>query len=485
MARHGVTSHRAEQFLAATSYAGPMESFDFDLVVIGAGSGGVAASRRAAALGARVALCEAGRVGGTCVLRGCVPKKLLVYGSHFRDDLEDAAGFGWQIDGARLNWPALIAAKDRELARLNGVYLSMLRDSGVHLFNGWGRIVDRHTVEVEHDGTRQRLHGRYLLIATGSSPHKPEIPGADLGITSDEALSLPQLPERAVIVGGGYIGVEFAGIFSRAGAKVTQVVRCGAVLRGFDDELRFAYDQELRKRGVTLRTGESVVGVERDDHQTLQLVLGSGERIATDLVLFATGRRPNTAGLGLADVGIELRRGASGHSAIVVSPYSETSVDNIYAIGDCTDRLNLTPVAIAEGRAVAATLFGGQPSRFEYTNVATAVFGAPPLACVGMTEEQARQGGRAVDVYATRFRPMKHTLSGRDTQTLIKLIVDRQSQRVLGCHMLGADSPEIIQALAVAITCGATKSQFDATVALHPTVAEEFVLLRQPRASAE
>ncbi len=462
-----------------------METLDFDLVVIGAGSGGVAASRRAAALGARVALCEAGRVGGTCVLRGCVPKKLLVYGSHFRDDLDDALGFGWQIDGARLDWPTLIAKKDRELDRLNGIYLSLLRDSGVQLFNGWGRLLDGHTVEVRSDTGSQRLRGRYVLIATGSSPHKPEIPGAELGITSDEALSLPRLPQRATIVGGGYIGVEFAGIFSRAGAQVTQVVRCDAVLRGFDEELRRAYGTELQKRGITLRTGETVTAIERSaDASHLQLVLGSGERIASDEVLLATGRRPNTAGLGLADVGVELRRGPSGHGAIVVSPELCTTVDSIFAIGDCTDRVNLTPVAIAEGRAVAATLFGGQPTRVDLRHVATAVFGAPPLASVGLTEEQAREGGRAIDVYATRFRPMKHTLSGRDTQTLIKVIVDRDSGRVLGCHMIGADSPEIIQALAVAITCGATKAQLDATIALHPTAAEEFMLLRQPRASA-
>ena len=484
MTRQGGTSHRARQFLGPASYAERMEPLDFDLVVIGAGSGGVAASRRAAALGARVALCEAGRVGGTCVLRGCVPKKLLVYGSHFRDDLDDAAGFGWQIDGARLDWPTLIAAKDREINRLNGVYLSMLRDSGVQLFNGWARLLDRHTVEVVADGKSQRLRGRYLLVATGSSPHKPEIPGAELGITSDEALSLRSLPARVIIVGGGYIGVEFAGIFSRAGAHVTQVVRCDAVLRGFDEELRQAYGTELAKRGITLRTGEQVAAVERSaDASHLHLLLGSGERIASDVVLFATGRRPNTLGLGLADAGVALR-GPSEHGAIVVSEESRTAVDNIFAIGDCTDRLNLTPVAIAEGRAVAATLFGGQPSRVDHRNVATAVFGAPPLACVGLTEEQARQGGHTIDVYATRFRPMKHTLSGRDTQTLIKLIVDRPSGRVLGCHMIGADAPEIMQALAIAITCGATKAQFDATIALHPTAAEEFVLLRPPRTVA-
>lgn len=463
-----------------------MSTFDLDLLVIGAGSGGVAASRRAAALGARVAICEAGRVGGTCVLRGCVPKKLLVYGSHFRDDLDDAAGFGWQIGSAHLDWPALIAAKDRELDRLNGIYLAMLRDSGVQLVPGWGRIVDPHTVEVQHDGQSQRLRARYLLVATGSSPHKPEIPGADLGITSDEALSLPQLPRRAVVVGGGYIGVEFAGIFSRAGVQVTQVVRCDSVLRGFDEELRIAYNDELRKRGITLRTGAGLVAVERAaDASHLQLVLDAGERIATDLVLFATGRRPNTAGLGLAEVGITLRNTASGHGAIAVSADSRTTVDSIYAIGDCTDRLNLTPVAIAEGRAVAATLFGGQPTHVDHRNVATAVFGAPPLACVGLSEEQAKARGHRIDVYATRFRPMKHTLSGRDTRTLIKLVVDRESQRVLGCHMIGADAPEIIQALAIAITCGATKAQFDATIALHPTAAEEFVLLRQPRPDAK
>jgi glutathione reductase (NADPH) len=287
------------------------------------------------------------------------------------------------------------------------------------------------------------------------------------------------------VIGGGYIGVEFAGIFSRAGVEVTQIVRCDTVLRGFDEELRHAYGLELKKRGITLRTGEQTVAIERSpDASHLQIVLASGQRIATDLVLFATGRRPNTLGLGLAEVGVQQRGGPTGHGAIAVSPESRTSVDNIYAIGDCTDRVNLTPVAIAEGRAVAAALFSGQPGGIDYRNIATAVFGAPPLACVGMTEEQAREGGREIDVYATRFRPMKHTLSGRDTQTLMKLIVDRASGRVLGCHMIGADAPEIIQALAITLTCGATKAQFDATIALHPTAAEEFVLLRQPRPSS-
>lgn len=461
-----------------------MHDFDFDLLVVGAGSGGVAASRRAAALGARVGLIEAGRVGGTCVLRGCVPKKLLVYGSHFRDDLEDAAGFGWSVSGASLDWSKLVAAKDREVSRLNGVYLKMLADSGVHLLFGWGRIVDPHTVEIQGDGGSQRLRARYLLLATGSSPVKLAIPGAELGITSDEALSLPALPRRAVIVGGGYIGVEFAGILSRAGVQVSQVVRCDNILRGFDNELRTAYAAELRARGITLLTGETPIAIEPtavSDASELQVVLRGGSRLATDLVLFATGRRPNTADLGLAEVGVALRGAPGGAGAIAVDPHSRTSVESIYAIGDCTDRLNLTPVAIAEGRAVAATLFGGQPTTIDHRNVATAVFGAPPLATVGLSEEQARAKGGEIDVYVSRFRPMKHTISGRDTRTLIKVVVDRQTGRVLGCHMLGADAPEIIQALAVAIRCGATKAQFDTTIALHPTAAEEFVLLREPR----
>ncbi len=463
-----------------------MHDFDFDLLVLGAGSGGVAASRRAAALGARVGLVEAGRVGGTCVLRGCVPKKLLVYGSHFRDDLEDAAGFGWSVSQASLDWSKLVAAKDREVSRLNGVYLKLLADSGVHLFFGWGRLVDAHTVEITSEGGSQRLRARYVLVATGSSPVKPAILGAELGITSDEALSLPSLPKRAVIVGGGYIGVEFAGILSRAGVEVSQVLRCDNILRGFDEELRAAYAVELQRRGITLLAKQSLVAVEpalAGSSPELHVVLESGTRLATDLVLFATGRRPNTAGLGLEDVGVALRRGPSQPGAILVSPESRTSVDNIYAIGDCTDRLNLTPVAIAEGRAVAATLFAGQPTAIDHENVATAVFGAPPLACVGLSEEQARARYPEIDVYTSRFRPMKHTLSGRDTRTLIKLIADRASGRVLGCHMLGADAPEIIQALAIAIRCGATKAQFDATLALHPTAAEEFVLLREPRSA--
>lgn len=452
-----------------------MAEYDFDLITIGAGSGGVAASRRAGMLGARVALCELDRIGGTCVLRGCVPKKLLVYGATFAQDFVDAAGFGWELGSTRCDWAMLQAAKERELDRLNGAYKRMLADAKVTTFSGRAELVDAHTVAIGE----QRITAERILLATGGWPLRPEVPGSELGITSNEALSLPAVPRRLIVVGGGYIGVEFAGIYAALGTQVTMVVRGPLPLRGFDEEAREHLAALLVKRGIALRPHSQLAAIERSDDGSLVVRLQSGDVLLGDQVLLATGRGPNTRGLGLERVGVECR--PSG--AIAVNEFSQSSVASIYAIGDCTDRINLTPVAIAEGRAFVETVYRNNPTPVRHELVPTAVFSMPPLAAVGLSESEARarHGEDAIDIYATMFRPMKNTLAGREERTFMKLVVDRSSQRVLGCHMVGADAPEIIQGLAVALTAGATKADFDRTLALHPTAAEEFVLMREPR----
>jgi len=456
-----------------------MAQYDFDMFTIGAGSGGVASSRRAGSHGAKVAICEDSRVGGTCVIRGCVPKKLLVYGAQFADAFAEAKGFGWTLAPPVHDWAALIAAKDREIDRLEGVYRDLLRNSGVRLIEGRGRLVDPHTVEV--DG--RRYTAANILVATGAHPVLPAIPGIEHAITSNEALDLPSLPRRIVIVGGGYIAVEFAGIFHGLGAEVRLVIRGEELLGGFDDDIRVCLGQELRQRGIEIHARTQVARIDKRD-RGFDLATAKGDVLSADLVMYATGRRPNTRGIGLEEAGVRLDE----EKAVAVDAWSRSSVPHIYAVGDVTDRLNLTPVAIAEGRALAETLFNDNPMQVDHRTVATAVFSQPPIGAVGLTEREARQRPGAVDVYRARFRPMKHTLSGREERTLMKLIVDRQSDRVLGCHMLGADAPEIIQGLAIALTCGATKRQFDATIGIHPTAAEEFVTMRdkvpEPKAAA-
>jgi glutathione reductase (NADPH) len=446
-------------------------SYDFDLFTIGAGSGGVAGSRRAASYGAKVAICESRRVGGTCVLRGCVPKKLLVYGSHFADEIEDARGFGWTINDHHVDWAKLIETKNRELDRLNGIYIRMLRDAGTHLLEGHARIVDAHTVEV--NGTRHTA--KYILIATGSRPVRPEIPGAELGISSDEALDLPQIPRRALIVGGGYIAVEFAGIWRGVGSEVTLAVRGDNVLRGFDSDVRESVAEALTKRGMRILRETVVRSIERMENG-LSVRLAGGEMIETDVVLFATGRTPNSQNIGLEDAGLRLDK----NGAIEVNSFSQTNIPSIYAVGDVTNRINLTPVAIAEARAVAETLFHDNPMEMSHENVPSAVFCQPPVGSVGLSEEDARAKYGKIDVYRARFRPMKHTLTGRDERTMMKLVVERATNKVVGAHMVGTDAPEIIQGIAIAVQCGATKAQFDRTVGIHPTAAEEFVTMREP-----
>ena len=446
-----------------------MARYDYDLITIGAGSGGVAASRRAGAHGARVAICEESRVGGTCVIRGCVPKKLLVYGAQFADAFADAVGFGWTPQLPGFDWARLIAAKDAEIDRLNAIYKTLLADSGVALIEARAVVVDPHTVEV---GGR-RLTAERILVAVGAHPVVPDIPGVAHAITSNEALDLPALPRRIIIVGGGYIAVEFAGIFHTLGCEVVEVIRGDELLTGFDDDIRVALALEMRARGVELRARTRIVEIEAGAGG-VTATTALGETISADTIMYATGRRPNTRGLGLAEAGVRLDE----NGAVRVGEGSRTAVPSIYAVGDVTDRLNLTPVAIAEGRALAETLYNDNPMVVDHETVPTAVFSQPPVGTVGLTERRARERHGAVDIYRTRFRPMKTILAGREERTMMKLVVDRASDRVLGCHMVGADAPEITQGLAIALKCVATKRQFDRTIGIHPTAAEEFVTMR-------
>ncbi|MCB2103060.1 MAG: glutathione-disulfide reductase, partial [Rhodobacterales bacterium] len=433
-----------------------MPQYDYDLITLGAGSGGVRATRLAGGYGARVAIVEESRVGGTCVMRGCVPKKLLVYGAHFAEAFEDAVGYGWSRARPDFDWATLVANKNRELDRLEGVYGRILRENHVELIDGRGTLVDAHTVRV---GDRTYTAER-ILIATGGWPVLPDIPGIEHAVTSNEALDLPDLPRHVVIVGGSYIAVEFAGIFNALGAKVTIVIRAGNILRGFDEDVRETLAAEMEKKGITICREAIVRSIEKaPDSHRLSLRLAGGEVLDTDLVMYATGRAPNTKGLGLEAAGVAL----DGKGAVVVDEWNRTSVDSIYAVGDVTDRINLTPVAIAEGRCFAETTFNSNPITMDYTNVPSAVFSQPAVGSVGLTEEEAREGG-PVDVYMSRFRPMKHTLSGRDETIMMKLIVDAETDKVLGCHIVGDDGPEIAQGIAIALKCGATKAQFDATV---------------------
>ena len=449
-----------------------MAAYDYDLVTIGAGSGGVRASRLTAQTGARVAVVENSRVGGTCVIRGCIPKKLLAYAAHFQDDFEDAFWFGWEKAQPAFDWSRLIANKDREIDRLNGIYIKLLRDSGVTIVEGTARLVDPHTVEV--DG--RRLTAKHILIAAGAWPEIPTVPWIERAITSNEAFDLKTQPKRVVIVGGGYIAVEFAGIFRGLGSAVSLVIRADSPLRGFDEDIRAGLADEMTKRGIAIKAKSQVRSIEAAT-QGVTVRLDTGETIAADQILYATGRKPRTQGLGLEAAGIKL----DPVGAVVVDSYSRTAVESIYAIGDVTNRLNLTPVALAEGMAFVATVFGGLPTAFDYANVPTAVFSHPQISCVGLTEAQAKASHGAIDVYVARFKPLKHTLSCRDELTLMKLIVDRATDRVLGCHMMGMDAAEIVQGLAVAITAGATKRDFDRTIGIHPTAAEEFVTMRTKR----
>jgi glutathione reductase (NADPH) len=448
-------------------------SDDVDLFVIGAGSGGVRAARVAAEHGAKVMIAEEYRVGGTCVIRGCVPKKLLVYASRFSHDFVDAAGFGWTVVPPSFDWPTLIANKDREIARLEAAYIAGLQNADVTIVKSRAVLEDARTVRLVVTGASVRAG--HVLVATGARPSNGTVPGMEHVISSNEAFHLPEFPARILIQGGGYIAVEFACIFAGLGAQVTLVYRGENILRGFDDEVRTHLRAELEKHGIRVLTGRVVAAVEKTANG-MRSKLSDRHVIETDRVMFAIGRLPNVAGFGLEAAGVKLAE----NGGIAVDAYSRSSVSSVYAIGDVTNRVNLTPVAIREGQAFADTVFGRSPTAVDHAHVPTAVFSEPEVGTIGMTEAMARARLPAVDIYRTTFRPMKATLSGRDTRMLMKLVVDGSTDCVVGCHIVGPDAAELIQLVAVAVTMKARKADFDATMALHPTAGEELVTMRKP-----
>ena len=451
-----------------------MADYDFDLFVIGAGSGGVRASRMSASYGARVAIAEERFLGGTCVNVGCIPKKLFSYGAHYVEDAADAAAYGWNFGEPDLRWSTLIENKNREIARLNGIYRNILQTSGVTLFEARATLADAHTIELGGE----RVTAETILVAVGGKPEIPSIPGGEHAIVSDDAFYLEERPDRVIVVGGGYIAVEFASIFSGYGAETTLVYRRDLFLRGFDIDVRRHLAGQLADKGIELVWNEVVERIEATD-DGLRVTLGSGAARAADQVMYAIGRTPNTANIGLEEAGVALTSGG----AVMVDDYFRTSVDNIYALGDIIDRYQLTPVAIGEAMKLASNLYNGTRLAMDYADIPTAVFSNPPIGTVGLTEEDARARHGDVVVYRSEFRPLRHTLTGSGERTMMKLIVDKASDRVVGCHMVGPDAGEIIQGIAIALKCGATKAQFDATVGIHPTAAEELVTMREPVAA--
>jgi glutathione reductase (NADPH) len=453
-----------------------MSDHDVDLFVIGAGSGGVRAARVASSHGARVMIAEEFRVGGTCVIRGCVPKKLLVYASRFSEEFEDAGGYGWTVPKPTFHWPTLVANVSGEVARLEAAYTSTLERFNVALVKSRAVLEDAHTVRLANG---ERVRAKTILIATGATPyHGAQIAGLEHVISSNEAFQLPKLPKRILIQGGGYIAVEFANIFAGLGAEVCLVYRGENILRGFDDDVREHLRCEMERRGIKIITRQTVAAIEKVEHG-YDVELSDNEQLMVDLVMFATGRKPNVRGLGLEASGIKM--GETG--GIAVDAYSKTTVDNIYAVGDVTNRINLTPVAIREGHAFADTVFGGKPTPVDHSNVPTAVFSEPEIGVVGLTEAQACERLHKVDIYKTSFRPMKATLPGRDTRMFMKLVVDGVTDRVVGCHIAGPYAGELIQVIGIAVKMGATKADFDATMAVHPTAAEELVTMREKAVS--
>ena len=448
-----------------------MAEFDFDLFVIGAGSGGVRSARIAAEHGARVMIAEEYRVGGTCVIRGCVPKKLLVYASRYSYEFEEAAAFGWTIKGAKFDWPTLVANKDKEIARLEAAYRATLTRNKVEIVDTRAVVEDPHTLRLL--STAARVRAKHILVATGGHPVMPEIPGIELAISSNEAFFLEKFPRRIMIQGGGYVGLEFACVFAGLGAQVTLVHRGDELLRGFDDDVRHHVRVEMEARGIQILLNHTVAAIEKKG-RILSATLSDGAAHEVDQVMFATGRRPNTAGIGLETAGVAL----DARGAVAVDAESRSSVPSIYAIGDVTDRLQLTPVAIREGHAFADSVFGNKPWTTDHKDVPTSVFSEPEIGVVGETEAEAKKSGRQIDIYRTSFRPLKATMSGRATTVLIKAVVDRESDRVLGVHIVGEGAAEMIQMVAIAVKMGVRKADLDATVALHPTSAEELVTLR-------
>jgi glutathione reductase (NADPH) len=452
-----------------------MTAHELDFFVIGGGSGGVRAARTAGALGARVGIAEGFRFGGTCVIRGCVPKKLLVQAAHYSEDFEDAAGFGWTVPAATFSWPDMVAAKEREITRLSGIYEKLLTDSGVKIFTGFARFEDPHTLVVNG----QRITARHVLIATGGRPLLPEVPGIEHAITSNEAFDLPTLPRRVLVVGGGYIAVEFAGIFNGLGSEVTLAHRGDEILRGFDAGVAEHLHQEMARKGITLCMRTQVQSLSREADGAVRVQF-SGDRCGRadfDVVMYATGRTPQTEGLNLAAAGLQPEAGGG----VPVDAFCATAVPHIHAVGDVTKGIALTPVALEQGGAVARSLFGPRPTSPKLGHVASAVFSQPPVGTVGLSEQEAVSRHGVVDIYESRFRPLRHTLSGREEKALVKLVVETATQRVLGAHMVGPDAPEIVQGIALAMNLGATKEDFDATLGIHPTSAEEFMTLRTSR----
>ena len=485
--------------------------YDFDLFVIGAGSGGTRAARVAAGYGARVAVAEERFLGGTCVNVGCIPKKLFVYASHFAEDFEDAAGYGWRRPAAAaaaagaagangapaapaFDWPTLVANKDREIERLNGVYRGLIEGAGARLYDTRATITGPHAVTVAGGAA---VTARHVLVATGGKPSLPDVPGIEHAIRSDDVFYLERLPERLIVVGGGYIAVELAGVFAGLGVEVTQLYRGPLFLRGFDDDLRRALAEEMRKRGIDLRFDANVAAIERMEKggpagggvRVALAAAGSGdgatgtaigaegaETLEADHILYATGRHPNTAGLGLENAGVA----TAPNGAVLVDAWSRTNVEHVWAVGDVTDRLNLTPAAIREGHCFAETVFNDNPIAPDHEDAPTAVFSQPAIGTCGLTEAEAEARYPAIDVYLSVFRPLKHTLSGRDQRSVMKLVVDAATDRVVGCHLLDPDAAEIVQGVGIAMKCGATKARFDRTMALHPTAAEEIVTMRTP-----
>ena len=447
--------------------------FDYDLFVIGGGSGGVRASRMAAQAGARVAIAEEYGFGGTCVIRGCIPKKLFVYASHYRDDFEDAAGFGWTVPETRFDWKVLVANKDKEIARLEGLYEQNVTKAGAEIIMERAEFLDPHTIHLKKSG--RRVTAKHILIATGGRPSRDmgNCVGADHAITSNEAFYLETLPRRVIVAGGGYIAVEFANIFHGLGAEVTLVYRRDKILRGFDEDMRDAVTDAMTKKGIRIVTNRVFKRVDRRKDEIFAFT-DHDEVLEADCLMLAIGRVPNTDGLGLEKAGVETGQ----KNEVKVDRFSQTNVDHIYAIGDVTDRLQLTPVALHEAMAFVKTVYDGVPTPVDHTLVPTAVFSQPEIGTVGLGEAAALAAGHSIDVYLSRFRPLKHTLSGREERSVFKLIVDAKTDRVLGCHIFGADAAEIVQVVAVALKMGATKAQFDATIALHPSAAEELVTMR-------
>ncbi len=447
-----------------------MAEFDYDMFVIGIGSGGVRAARFAANFGAKVAAAEDRYMGGTCVNVGCIPKKLFVYASHFPHDFEDAAAYGWTVGEASFDWTTLRDNKDKEIGRLNGIYENMLGNAGVEVFKARATVVDPHTVDV---GGKQ-VTAKYILIATGGWPSVPDIPGKEHAITSNEFFHMEKWPERAIVVGGGYIAVELTGVFHGLGTNVIQLYRGPHFLRGFDDDVRHHLADEMRKQKVDLRFNANIARIEKDGDE-LVADLEDGTQMRTDVILYATGRSPNSANIGLEEAGVELGKGG----AVLVDEGFKTSVPSIYAIGDVIDRVQLTPVALEEGMVVANELFNEKAGAVDYTNIPTAVFSQPSIGTVGLTEAQARDKYGKVDIYMSNFKALKHTLTGRDERTLMKMIVHPETDAVLGVHMVGPEAGEIVQGICIALKAGATKATFDATIGIHPTSAEEFVTMRE------